>query len=285
MHAAGLGFRAGLAFALAAAAVAGAQARKIHEYRLHEQEDRGAQFAMTLGPDHTVYTLIPRRDGNWILSEVKDWWQDKPTELGIAVQGFTARDPVGNRDQMDLAVTPDGQYLVTILSADLRVAPDDPYPTDLLVEFVRLSDFSVVNTEHMRALGMRGHLHGGLDRAGHLLVRSEITPQSGGSSAPFDTVFAVTVPEMKPQLVCSYEAGDSPGMESSCGDFAKKEGYTSAADLAQALWSAAPAPPQALPGVSLSARDRWQSANVSVNGKPLTLVVVNGVNLEVLSAE
>ena len=285
MHAAGLGFRAGLVFVLAAA-VAGAQARKIHEYRLHEQEDRGTQFAMTVGPDHTVYTLIPRRDGNWILSKVKDWWQDKPTELGIAVQGFSARDPVGSLDQMDLAVTPDGQYLVTIVSADLRVSPDDLYPTDLLVEVVRLSDFGVVDTEHMRALGMRGHMRGGLDRAGHLLVRSQIMPQGGGSSAPFDTVFAVTVPEMKPQLVCSYESGDAAGMESSCGDFAKKEGYASAAELAQSVWRTAPAPPQTLPaGLSLPAKDRWQSASVTLDGKPLTLVVINGVNLEVFAAE
>lgn len=285
MHPANLGLRAGLAFCLAVG-VAGAQVRKIHEYRLHEQEDRGARFAMTVGPDHTVYTLIPRRDGNWILSEVKNWWQDKPTELGIAVQGFSARDPVGSWDQMDLAVTPDGQYLVTILSADLRVAPDDPYPTDLLVEVVRLSDFSVVDTEHMRALGMRGHMRGGLDRTGHLLVRSEITPQGGSNSAPFDTVFAVTVPEMKPQLVCSYESGDAAGMESSCGDFAKKEGYGSAAELAQAIWRTAPAPPQALPaGLSLAAKDRWQSTNVTVDGKPLTLVVVNGVNLQVFATE
>lgn len=284
MHAAKWGFHAGLAFALAAA-LAGAQARKIHEYRLHEQEDRSAHFAIAVGPDHTVYTLIPRRDGNWILSEVKGWWQDKPDELGIAVQGFSAHDPVGTLHQMDLAVTPDSQYLVSIVSAELRVPPDDPYPTDLLVEVVRLADFSVVDTEHMRALGMRGHLQGGLDRAGHLLVRSEIAPPGGGSSAPFDTVFAVTVPEMKPQLVCSYESGD-PGLESSCGEFAKKEGYASAADLAQALWSAAPSPPQALPaGVSLSPRDRWQSVSVTIDGKPLTLLVINGVNLEVFAAD
>ena len=284
MHPAKLGFRAALALALAVS-VAGAQARKINEYRLHEQEDRGARFAMALGPDHTVYTLIARRDGNWILSEVKDWWRDKPTELGIAVQGFSAHDPVGNWDQMDLAVTPDGQYLVTILSAELRVPPDDAYPTDLMVELVRLSDFSVADTEHMRALGMRGHLLGGLDRASRLLVRSEITPQGGGS-VPFETVFAVTVPEMKAQLACSYESGDAPGMESSCGDFAKKEGYASAADLAQTVWHTAPAPPQTLPaGVSLSPKDRWQAATVSIDGKPLTLLVINGVNLEVFGAD
>lgn len=286
MHPARLGIQAALALGLLVAAAAGGQARKVHEYRLHEQEDRGARFAMAVGPDHTVYTLIPRRDGNWILSQVKNWWQDKPAELGIAIEGFPAHDPVSNWDQMTLAVTPDGQYLITMVSADLRVAPDDPYPTDMIVVVVRLADFSVLDTEHMRALGMRGRLHGGLDRVGRVLVRSEIAAQGGESSAPFDTWFAVSVLEMKPQLACSYDAGDAPGMESSCSDFAKKEGYASAAELAQAVWPSPPATPPALPsGASIAQKDRWQTAGVTIDGKPLTLVVVNGVNLEVFAAE
>ncbi|HLJ78269.1 MAG TPA: hypothetical protein VKT75_12685 [Acidobacteriaceae bacterium] len=267
---------------MAVTAAAGAQTRKVHEYRLHEQEERGAPFGMTLGPDHTLYTLIPRRDGNWILSEVKNWWQDKPTEQGIPVEGFSTREPVASLGQMDLAITPDGQYLVTMISADLRVAADDPYPTDLIVEFVHLADFTVEDTEHMRGLGMRGRLHGGLDRAGHLLVRSEIAPQGGDNGAPFVTWFAVGVPEMKAQLVCSYESGDASGMESSCGDFAKKEGYASAAELMAALW---PVPPPSAPplpdGVSLPPKDRWHAASATVDGKPLSLVVVNGVQLSV----
>lgn len=286
MHPAKLILPAALALCLAGSAPAGAQSHKIREYRLHEQEDRGAPFAMTVGPDNTLYTLIPRRDGNWILSEVKNWWQEKPAELGIPVEGFAAREPVTSWDQMQLAVTPDGQFLIAILSADLRVLPDDPYPTDTIVEFIRLADFNVLETEHMRALGMRGRLYGGIDRTGHLLIRSEIGSPGGGNSAPFDTWFAVSVPEMKAQLVCSFNSGDTPGMESSCSDFAKKEGYPSSVDLARSVWPPPPATPPPLPaGLTIPPKDRWQTAMVTIDGKPATLVVVNGVNLQVFAAD
>lgn len=273
------GIRAAAVCALGLAVVAaGAQARKVHEYRLHEQEDRGAPFGMTLGPDHTVYTILPRRDGNWILSEVKNWWLDKPGELGIVVEGYPSRDPIAHWDQMDLAVTPDGQYLVAFNSADMRAAADDPYPMDMTVEIIRTSDFSVLDTEHLRALGMRGRLRGGLDRAGHLLVRSEIGPSGTGA---FDTWFSLAIPEMKPQLACSYDGNDAAAMEGACAAFAKTEGYGSAADMATAVWpTPPPSAPQLPAGVVIASKDRWQSAVVTIDGKPVTLVVVNGVELE-----
>lgn len=274
--------QATVAVALALGALgARAQAHRVYEYRLHEQEERGAPFGMTVGPDRTLYTIIPRRDGNWVLSRVKDWWQAKPDELGILVEGFSKNQPVADFGPMRLAVTPDGQNLVVILSAEMRVAADDPYPTDMIVEVVRLQDFTVVDTEHMRGMGIRGRLRGGLDRAGHLVVRSEIPSAEAGGS-PFTTWFAVSVPQVKAQLVCSYQGGDQPGMESSCGDFAKKEGYGSASELASAVWPAPPTAPLAVPaGVSVAAKDRWQTATVTVQSKPLTLVVINGVQLQV----
>lgn len=285
MHPARYGIQAGVALGLALTTLgAGAQARKISEYRLHEQADRGAPFGMTLGPDHTLYTIIPRRDGNWVLSEVKNWWQSKPEEVGILVEGFSNREPVADFGPMTLAVTPDGQTLVSVLSANMRVGPDDPYPTEMVVELIRLQDFAVLDTEHMRSLGMRGHLSGGLDRTGHLLIRSEIAAASG--SPPFVTWFSLTVPEMKAQLVCSYQGSDPQSAESSCSDFARKEGYASAAELAARVWPVPPQNPTPLPGgVSVAPKDRWQSANVTIDGKPLTLVVVNGVNVEVFAAE
>lgn len=278
---------AGLALA---ALAAGAQARKIGEYKLHEQEDRGAPFAMTLGPDQTVYTLIPRHDGNWVLSEVQNWWQPKPHEIGILVEGFSAKDPVTSMRQMDLGVTPDGKYLVTILSAGMRAAADDPYPADMIVEVVRLGDFAVVMTDHMRSLGIRGNLQGGFDRGGQLLVNSALVGGEAGS-APYVTWFGVSVPEVKAQLECSYQAAadakDMQPMEAGCAEFAKKEGYGSAADLAGAVWSratpaaaAVPAPP----GVAISSKDRWQARTVTVDGKPVTLLVINGIDLEVYAA-
>ena len=273
-----------------AAAAAGAQAHKVHEYRLHEQEERGAPFGMTVGPDHTLYTIIPRRDGNWVLSEVKNWWQSKPEEVGILVEGFSSREAVARIGQMTLAVTPDAQTLVSILSAEMQVAPSDPYPTEMVVEALRLQDFSVVNTQRMRGLGMRGDLQGGLDRDGHLLVRSEIA-SPGGSGSAFATWFSLAVPELKAQLVCSYEsgnqqAGDPQGIESACGEFVKKEGYASAADLAAAVWPAAPAAAPQLPaGVSVGAKDHWQAAEVTIDGKPLTVVMINGVQLQVYAQQ
>jgi hypothetical protein len=278
------GVAAGLALAALAAS---AQSRKIGEYKLHEQEDRGAPFAMTLGPDHTVYTLLPRRDGNWVLSEVQNWWQPKPHEIGILIEGFSARDPVSAIRQTDLFVTSDNQYLVTILTAALRVAPDDPNPTDMIVEVVRLRDFEVLTTSHMRGLGLRGDLAGGFDRSGQLLVSSSI---AGGDSAPapWVTWFAVSLPAVKAQLQCSYQAAadpkDAQPMEAACADWAKKEGYASAADLGRAVWAPTfpPAPP-APPGVSISSKDRFQIATVTVDSKPLTLVVINGVDLQVYS--
>lgn len=280
------GFRAVWGAAIGGLAVtalaAGAQARKVHDYRLHEIEDRGAPFSMLVGPDHTVYTLLPRRDGQWILSEVKDWWQDKPMELGIVVEGFSSRDAVSAPGQMDLALTPDGQYLVTLLSARMRVTPDDPYPMDMLVEVVRLDKFEVVMTEHMRSLGIRGQLHGGMDSGGQLLVNSEVAAvDENGATKPWNSWFAVTVPAMKAHLACSYERADPAAMETACGSFAKTEGYGSAADLNGKIWPGAPtAVPVAPAGVTIASKDRFASQTVDVDGKPLSLVVVNGVDVQ-----
>ncbi len=281
--------RAAIAGLALAALSAGAQLRKIHEYKLHEQEDRGAPFGMTVGPDHTLYTLIPRRDGNWILSEVQGWWQEHPEERGIVVEGYSARDAVASPGQMDAAVTADGKYVVTVVSAGFRVAPDDPYPMDMIVEVVRLDGFEVVDTEHMRTLGMRGVLLGGIDRAGKLLVRSAVgTP--GAESSPYVSWFAVSVPDEKAQMECSYQAAadgkDTQPMEEGCGGFAKQEGYGSAAELDGKVWpTGTPPAPVVPPGVAISSKDRFQTEAVVVDGKKLTLVVVNGVDVQVYASE
>lgn len=283
---AGLALLAALAFGALASQ---AQARKIHEYKLHEQEDRGTPFGMTLGPDHTVYTILPRRDGNWILSEVQNWWQEKPHEIGIVVEGFAARDEVSSPGQMDLAVTPDGRFLVAILTANLRVAASDPYPMDMIAEVVRLDNFTVVQTQHMRSLGLRGNLIGGMDGVGHLVVSSSV-PGGGNDAplAPYVSWFQVSVPEMKPQLVCSYQAGtdakDMEPVEAGCADFAKKDGYASAADLIAQVWPQTK-PAEAPPGVAIAAKDRFDARTVTVDGKPLTLVVINGVQVQVYAPQ
>ena len=281
--------RAGLAGLALAALSAGAQARKIQEYRLHEQEDRGTPFGMTVGPDDTLYTLIPRRDGNWVLSEVKGWWQDHPNEVGILVEGYSARDAATSFGQMDLGVSADGKYLITTISAGFKGAPDDPYPMDMIVETVRLDGFEVVDTEHMRALGMRGMLVGGMDRTDKLLVRSSVET-AGTAGAPYVSWFVVDVPEEKAQMECSYQAApdgkDTQPMEDGCGGFAKQEGYGSAAEMDGKVWPAGgAASPAAPPGVAIASKDRFQTREVTVDGKKLTLVVVNGVNIEVYAAE
>ncbi|MGC2635567.1 MAG: hypothetical protein WA294_00195 [Acidobacteriaceae bacterium] len=279
-----------LLLALAFGAIqAQSQARKIREYKLHEQGERSAPFGMTLGSDHTIYTILPRQDGNWILSEVQNWWQDKPHEIGIVVEGFAARDEVSNPGQMDLAVTPDGRDLVTILTSSLRVPAGDPYPMDMIVEIVRLDNFAVVETQHMRSLGFRGNLAGGMDRSGHLLVSSSV-PGGGNDapSAPYVSWFEVTMPDMKPQLECSYQAAadpkDTQRIEEACAEFAKKDGYASAAELIAQVWPQ-PKAIEAPPGVTVPSKDRFDTRTVDVDGKPLTLVVVNGVSLQVYAAQ
>jgi hypothetical protein len=281
------GLNLGLAAALGAL-LAGAQARKVHEYKLHEPEARGAPFGMVLGPDHTVYTLIPRQNGQWILSEVVGWWQDKPVERGILVEGFSTRDAISTMGQIDLRLSADGQYLVTLLTAGIRVAPDDPYPMDMIVEAVRLDTFEVASTEHMRSLGIRGNLQGTLDHAGRLVVNSEVpAADENGGAAAYRTWFAVTVPDMKAKLVCSYGSADAQAMEASCGEFAKKEGYATAAELDNVLQAyKKPQPPAPAPsGIAVSPKDRVQTKELDVEGKPLTLVVVNGVDLQVYAPQ
>jgi hypothetical protein len=276
---------AGLALSALAAA---AQPRHLREYRLHESEDKNAPFAMTVGPDNTLYTLIPRRDGNWVLSRVQRWWLDHPDELGISVEGFSARDPIASLGQMDLAVTPDGKYLVTVLSAPLRAASEDSYPMDMIVEVVRLDTFQVIDTEHMRSVGMRGSLIGAMDRAGHLLVDSAIpSTDPAATSAPYVTWFRVGVPSLKPELMCSYQAPADPKdvkpVEEACAAFAKTEGYASAAEVAASLPQATPRanPAQPPAGIEIPPRDHFQVQTVTVEAKPLTLVVLDGVDLQV----
>jgi hypothetical protein len=284
-RAARIAVSAGLALCALAAA---AQTRRIREYRLHESEDKGVPFTMTLGPDNTLYTLVPRRDGNWILSRAQRWWLDRPDELGIVVEGFSARDPIASLGQMDLAVTPDGKYLVTLLSAPMRVALDDAYPMDMIVELVRLDSFQAIDTEHMRSLGIRGNLRGALDRAGHLLVDSSIPPSGpDAASTPWVTWFRVSVPGLKPELMCSYQASADPKdpkpLEDACSAFARSEGYASATELAASLPRAEPPgnPAQPPAGVAIPPKERFQFQTVTIDGKPLTLVVVNGVELQV----
>jgi hypothetical protein len=282
---------AGAALVVSALA-AGAQARKIHEYRLHEQEDRGAPFGMTVGPDQTVYTLLPRRDGNWVLSRVKSWWQEKPDEVGVLVEGFSARDAVSGFRQMDVAVTPDGKYVTTILAAGLRAAPDDPYPTDMLVQVFAPDRLDRVASEHMRGLGIRGDLEGGMDRSGQLLVNAAMAgTDADGKTSPYMTWFAVSIPQLKAKLECSYQAAadakDVEAMEAACGDFAKAEGYASAQELQRAVWgSDNPAPAGAAPpGIAIAPKDRFQVRQVTAEGTALTLVVVNGVTLQAYATQ
>lgn len=282
--------RCGLAAALLFNVLAAqSQARKIHEYKLHEQEDRGAPFAMTLGPDHTVYTLIPRRDGNWVLSEVQNWWQDKPHEIGILVPGFSQHDAFSDLRQMDLAVTPDNKYLVAITTGGMRVANDDPYPTDMMVEVTRLDSFEMLTADHMRSLGMRGTLRAGMDRSGQLLVRSEMA--GSADAGPYVTWFAVSIPDVKGRLLCSYQASsdakDAQPMEQACAEAARTGGFASAAELNSAIWGtgAPPPAPAAPPGVSIPSKDRFDSRTVTIDGTALTLVVINGVTLQVYAAQ
>lgn len=266
-----------------------AQSQKIREYRLHEQEEKNAPFAMLVGPDNTLYTLITRRDGNWVLSRVERWWLDRPDEIGILVEGFSAHDAVASLGQMDLALTPDGKYIVVLLSAPLRTAPDDPYPMEMIVDVVRLDTFQSIDTDHMRSLGIRGNLLATIDRAGHLLVHSSIPP-TGSETAPFITWFQVSVPSLKAQLMCSYQpvgADDGKSAEDACGAFAKTEGYASAAELAASLPQAAPPanPAQPPPGVTISPKDHYQFRTVTVDGRPITLFVVNGIDVQAYASQ
>jgi hypothetical protein len=267
-----------------------AQTHKVREYRLHEQDDKAAPFAMLIGPDNTLYTLIPRRDGNWVLSRVQRWWLDHPDELGILVEGFSARDPIASLGQMTLALTPDGKYLVTLLSAPLRVAPGDPYPMNLIVEVVRLDTFQVIGAEQGRSLGMRGNLLAAVDPSGHLLVDSSI-PATEAASAPYVTWFRVALPSLKPELVCSYQApADSKDLkpsEDACAAFAKSEGYASAAELAASLPQPVPpaTPAEPPPGIAIPPKTHFLAQSATVDGKPLTLIVLDGVDLQVYAPQ
>jgi hypothetical protein len=273
---------------LGLASLAVAEQHKVHEYKLHEPLDQGAPFALLVGPDHAAYTLIPRRDGNWILSQVQQWWQEKPVEVGILVEGFSSHDAVAAAPQMNLAITPDGKYLVTTLSAPMRVAPGDPYPMDMIVEVIRLDTFAVVNTEHMRSLGLRGLMTGFLDHDGKLVVRSAVAPEQPTAGAtPYITWFRISVPELKPELMCSFQwpdAANSPEMETACGAFAKTEGAASAEEFDRASQHAVPpAAPVAPDGLVYSPKDRFQTATFTSDGKPITLVVLNGIDLQVFA--
>jgi len=266
-----------------------AQSRRIHEYHLHEQEEKNAPFAMLVGPDNTLYTLITRKDGNWVLSRVRGWWMDHPDEVGILVEGFSAHDPIASVGQMDLALTPDGKYIVALLSAPLRVANDDPYPMEMLVDVVRLDTFQSTDTEHMRSLGIRGNLRAEFDRAGHLLVDSSIAP-TDASAAPYVTWFQIAVPGLKAQLMCSYQPADAKDVKSAedaCGAFAKAEGYASAEEVVASLPQAAPPanPAQPPPGVAISSKDHFQFQAVNVGGQAMTLVVVDGIDVQAYAKE
>jgi hypothetical protein len=277
-------------FALAASAAA-AQPHHLRDYRLHESEDKNAPFAMTLGPDNSLYTLIPRRDGNWVLSRVQRWWLDHPDELGILVEGFSARDPIAALGQMNLALTPDGKYLVAVLSAPLRVAPDDPYPMDMIVEVVRLDTFQTIDTEHVRGLGIRGNLLGAFDRAGNLLVDSAIPSTDPSAATPWVTWFRLAVPSLKPELMCSYQAPadpkDAKPIDDACAAFAKSEGYASAAEVAAALPRPVPPanPAQPPPGIDIPPKVHFQVQAATVDGRIMTLVVIDGVDVRVYGAE
>ncbi|HEX4004771.1 MAG TPA: hypothetical protein VHX60_01225 [Acidobacteriaceae bacterium] len=268
-----------------------AQQRKVREYKLHEPEDRGAPFSLMLGPDHTAYILQPRRDGNWILSEVRGWWQDHPSERGIAVEGFSARDAVNTIHQMDIALTPDGRDLLTILSATLRVAPDDPNPMEMLVELIPLDSFQVTATQHMRSLGMRGNLRAVLDPAGQLLVSSAVPPaEPTAGDAPYVTWFQVALPDMKAHLMCSFQASaqgaaDPKDEQAACGASLSQTGYAALPDIDKALQLAQPPEPPTPPAVEVTAKDRVHTAAAAIDGKAFTLVVVNGVILQIFSAQ
>jgi hypothetical protein len=204
------------------------------------------------------------------------------------VEGFSSHDAVAAAPQMNLAITPDGKYLVTTLSAPMRVAPGDPYPMDMIVEVVRLDTFAVVNTEHTRSLGLRGLMTSFLDHDGKLVVRSAVAPEQPTAGAtPYITWFRISVPDLKPELMCSFQwpdAANSQEMETACGAFAKTEGATSAQEFDRTTQHVAPPQaPVAPDNFTYSPKDRIQTTTVTIDRKPLTLVVLNGIDLQVFA--
>jgi hypothetical protein len=160
---------------------------------------------------------------------------------------------------------------------------------DMIVEVVRLSDFQVAETQHLRGLGIRGHLLGALDQKGEVLVNSSVpTTDESGTAGAYITWFRLTPPALKADLLCSYEpAADAKNLqplEDACSPAARSEGYASAAEIT-ALFPQKSPPPSPPPGITISAKDTFATANVTVENKPVTLLVLNGTEVDVYATQ
>jgi len=127
-----------------------------------------------------------------------------------------------------------------------------------------------------------------LDHDGKLVVRSAVAPEQPTAGAtPYITWFRISVPDLKPELMCSFQwpdAANSQEMETACGAFAKTEGATSAQEFDRTTQHVAPPQaPVAPDNFTYSPKDRIQTTTVTIDRKPLTLVVLNGIDLQVFA--
>lgn len=221
---------------------ASGQLTKLRDYQLHQREDRGVVFSAALTQDNTLITLVARNNGDWLLSRVGKWWEEDPQEQQIHIAAFSRRDHLDGPLQMKLLLTPDGQNLVVLISATMKVPQGDPYTNEMIISMVRLDPFRVIATAHSKMLGMKGYLDGFLDRHGRVIVDSSLPEKAeNGSTIVQRTYYGFATSDLHIVSTCGYisqtnalpskPTSTANHLEKNCSRFAAEGGFSSAVEM------------------------------------------------------
>ena len=133
---------------------------QVRTYRMREPHDRGVLFTMTVTPQQDVLSLVPKRNGTWRLTRVRNWLDAEPLEQTIDIPGIAVPLRTADSDrrvstlQMRLIVTSDGSFAITIADGTWRNRTGYATSNDDVVSVIDLHSFRVVKNIQGPVLSM-----------------------------------------------------------------------------------------------------------------------------------
>jgi hypothetical protein len=153
-----------------------AEVNQVRSYHTHEPSDRTVHFAMAVTPTQDVLSLVPKRNGKWRLTRVRNWLDKSPADQTIDVPGISVPEKSGSSPgslvglNIELLVTSDGSFAVTVATGNYWATSKGKDGTiDNVVSVVDLRTLQILTTIHQD--GSSGHY---VDRMGRLVLEKSM---------------------------------------------------------------------------------------------------------------
>ncbi len=169
---------------LLAASSLRAQVKEVRTYRTHEPRDRNVFLGMAVTPSGDVLSLVPKKDGKWRLTRIRNWLEKAPQQQTIEVPVDLSRV---RHAYPSMFVRQDGRFAVSVASGSTNV-----------ISAIDLASFAVVDTAQQE-----GVLEFATDRSGRLVSRQVIANQAGTARQVALKFF--TIPSFAPDGSCQFQ--------------------------------------------------------------------------------